>query len=128
MDAFLRVSIDAPCDRAEDTNRACTSRSGDGKYALALRGQCFRGAHARIFAAIDETGEVDRMSTRRTLIAAAGAAWLATPNRLFAQATAGKRRVAFLSISSPNPIVAAFTTGLRELGWVDGSNPQRRRV
>ena len=61
------------------------------------------------------------MSTRRTLIGAVGAMLLTASPFVFAQA-AGKRRVSFLGLSSPNPLIARFPSGLRELGWIEGSN------
>ena len=61
------------------------------------------------------------MSTRRTLMGAVGATLLTASSFVFAQA-AGKRRVAVLGISSPNPIIAQIPSGLRELGWIEGSN------
>ena len=65
------------------------------------------------------------MSTRRTLLAAAGTAWLAAPHRVLAQAATGKRRIAYLSVGSPDSsgyLIGLFTSGLRELGWIEGTN------
>lgn len=61
------------------------------------------------------------MSTRRTFIGAVGAMLLTASPFVSAQ-VAGKRRVSFLGISSFNPIIAQFAFGLRELGWIEGSN------
>jgi putative tryptophan/tyrosine transport system substrate-binding protein len=63
------------------------------------------------------------MRRRRTLLTALGATLLAASHRATAQG--GKRRVAYLAPPSPasgGHLVAQFTSGLRELGWIEGSN------
>ena len=63
------------------------------------------------------------MHTRRTLLTAVGATLLAASHAVTAQT--GKRRIAYLAGSSPptgGPFLTLFTTGLNELGWIEGSN------
>ena len=63
------------------------------------------------------------MRRRATLLTALGAALIAASHPVTAQA--GKRRVAFLGGSFPataGHILAQFTSGLRELGWIEGAN------
>ncbi|HEY2977516.1 MAG TPA: ABC transporter substrate-binding protein [Burkholderiaceae bacterium] len=63
---------------------------------------------------------------RRALLAAvSGLAFLASARGARSQTGAGKRRVAYFSYSSPaagGRFLAQFTAGLRELGWIEGSN------
>ena len=61
---------------------------------------------------------------RRELIAALGgaAAW---PLAAWAQQRSGVRRLAWLGIGradEPSPYVDSLRAGLRELGWIEGSN------
>ena len=64
------------------------------------------------------------MTSRRTFLAAVGTTLPVGTNR--ANAQAGKRRVAFLSIGTPGPaekrIGSLLRSGLHELGWIEGSN------
>jgi len=63
------------------------------------------------------------MIGRRTLLTGASTcALLARPYIAAAQAVAGKRRVAYLSLVSPSPLSAEFASVLRKLGWIEGSN------
>ena len=62
------------------------------------------------------------MTNRRTLLCAGSAIWLSSPVNGFAQPTTGKRRVAYLGVSSPNPITEQFELGLKDLGWLEGKN------
>jgi hypothetical protein len=63
------------------------------------------------------------MRRRGTLSAAAGVALLVAAHRVVAQVD--KRRVAYLSPSaaaSGAHLLEQFVLGLRELGWIEGSN------
>ena len=63
------------------------------------------------------------MRRRRTLLAAVAAALLAAMHRVTAQT--GKRRIAYLGLSTPasgGHLIAQFASGLRDLGWVEGGN------
>ncbi|HEY2977515.1 MAG TPA: ABC transporter substrate-binding protein [Burkholderiaceae bacterium] len=66
------------------------------------------------------------MTTRRVLLEAAGATLLArAPVALAQPVDARKRRVAYLSLTTPAAsarFIAQITSGLRELGWIEGSN------
>jgi len=57
---------------------------------------------------------------RRDFIAAATAALLVSPRRSWAQAT--PRRIGFLGQWTGQPVRDAWTSGLRERGWIEGKN------
>jgi putative ABC transport system substrate-binding protein len=63
---------------------------------------------------------------RRELLAALGGAAAAWPLAARAQQRAGRvRRIAWLGIGradEPSPYVDSLRAGLRELGWIEGSN------
>ena len=61
------------------------------------------------------------MTTRRTLLLSAAAAWHAMP--LLAQGT--KHRVAYLgatSLAASRHLINAFVAGMRDLGYIEGAN------
>ncbi len=63
------------------------------------------------------------MTSRRILLLAAGAWSTPTIPLGFAQASAAKRRVAYLVPSTPaahDHLASVFRSGLRELGWIEG--------
>ena len=65
------------------------------------------------------------MSTRRHFVSAVGMALFAAAEPVHSQTSTPKRRVAYLSIGSPESsgrFVGQFTSGMRELGWIEGSN------
>ncbi len=65
------------------------------------------------------------MTTRRSLLFAAGACWPGVPETAIAQVIAGKRRIAILSVSTAadtQHLWAVFRSGLRALGWIEGHN------
>jgi len=71
------------------------------------------------------------MTTRRALLEAAGATLLARAPVARAQTDARKRRIAYLAFSTPGAggrYVAQFTSGLRDLGWIEGSKPNVRHT
>jgi len=62
---------------------------------------------------------------RRRFIVVAAASMLAAPQVSFAQAAAGKRRIAILTastVAATEHLWAIFRSGLRDLGWIEGDN------
>lgn len=65
------------------------------------------------------------MNTRRHFVSAVGMALLAAAETVRSQTSTRKRRVAYLSIGSPESsgrFIGQFTSEMRELGWIEGSN------
>ncbi|MBI3371483.1 MAG: ABC transporter substrate-binding protein [Betaproteobacteria bacterium] len=68
------------------------------------------------------------MNNRRKLLAALGASALAAPFASFAQAQGKVRRIGILAnIGAADKWIDGFTQGLKELGYVEGSNIQIER-